>query len=98
VRERSRLEENLQRLAGQDTLTGIANRQGFQAMLAARLAGGNHLALGHLDLDDFRRANDALGYQAGDRLILQVVGRVKNQLQAGDQIARLGGDEFALLI
>ncbi|MEE4306177.1 bifunctional diguanylate cyclase/phosphodiesterase [Pseudomonas alliivorans] len=98
VRERSRLEENLQRLAGQDTLTGIANRQGFQAMLAARLAGGSQLALGHLDLDDFRRANDALGYQAGDRLILQVVARVKNQLQAGDQIARLGGDEFALLI
>lgn len=98
VRERSRLEENLQRLAGQDTLTGIANRQGFQAMLAARLAGGSQLALGHLDLDDFRRANDALGYQAGDRLILQVVARVKNQLQAGDQVARLGGDEFALLI
>ena len=98
VRERSRLEENLQRLAGQDVLTGIANRQGFQVMLAARLAGGGQLALGHLDLDDFRRANDALGYQAGDRLILQVVARVKNQLQAGDQIARLGGDEFALLI
>ncbi|MEE4691508.1 bifunctional diguanylate cyclase/phosphodiesterase [Pseudomonas alliivorans] len=98
IRERSRLEENLQRLAGQDTLTGIANRQGFQAMLAARLAGGSQLALGHLDLDDFRRANDALGYQAGDRLILQVVARVKNQLQAGDQVARLGGDEFALLI
>lgn len=98
IRERSRLEENLQRLAGQDTLTGIANRQGFQAMLAARLAVGSQLALGHLDLDDFRRANDALGYQAGDRLILQVVARVKNQLQAGDQVARLGGDEFALLI
>ena len=53
VRERSRLEENLQRLAGQDTLTGIANRQGFQAMLAARLAGGNHLALGHLTWTTF---------------------------------------------
>ncbi|CAM3391424.1 putative bifunctional diguanylate cyclase/phosphodiesterase [Pseudomonas floridensis] len=98
VRERNRLEQTLQRLAGQDTLTGIANRQGFQAMLTARLADGGSLALGHLDLDNFRRANDSLGYQAGDRLILQVVARVKNQLRSGDQIARLGGDEFALLI
>ncbi|SHN23166.1 diguanylate cyclase (GGDEF) domain-containing protein [Pseudomonas asturiensis] len=96
--ERSRLEDTLRRLAGQDPLTGIANRQGFHALLAARLSSGGSMALGHLDLDSFRRANDALGHQAGDRLILQVVARLKSQLQAGDQIARLGGDEFALLI
>ncbi|WP_457792633.1 putative bifunctional diguanylate cyclase/phosphodiesterase [Pseudomonas syringae] len=98
VHERSRLEDTLRRLAGQDPLTGIANRQGFQALLANRLAEGGSLALGHLDLDNFRHANDSLGHQAGDRLILQVVARLKNQLDAGDQIARLGGDEFALLI
>lgn len=100
VRERGVLEATLQRLAEQDPLTGIANRQGFQALLVARLADhdGRGVALGHLDLDNFRHANDALGHQAGDRLILQVVGRLKNQLEAGDQIARLGGDEFALLI
>ena len=100
VRERGVLEATLQRLAEQDPLTGIANRQGFQALLAARLAdnGGRGVALGHLDLDNFRHANDALGHQAGDRLILQVVGRLKSQLEAGDQVARLGGDEFALLI
>ncbi|KOP51683.1 MULTISPECIES: putative bifunctional diguanylate cyclase/phosphodiesterase [Pseudomonas syringae group] len=98
VHERSSLEDTLRRLAGQDPLTGIANRQGFQAQLATRLAEGGNLAMGHLDLDNFRRANDSLGHQAGDRLILQVVARLKNQLDAGDQIARLGGDEFALLI
>ncbi|EGH15805.1 GGDEF domain/EAL domain-containing protein [Pseudomonas savastanoi pv. glycinea str. race 4] len=98
VHERSRLEDSLRRLVGQDPLTGIANRQGFQALLTARLAEGGSLALGHLDLDNFRRANDSLGHQAGDRLILQVVARLKNQLAAGDQLARLGGDEFALLI
>ncbi|WP_024643605.1 putative bifunctional diguanylate cyclase/phosphodiesterase [Pseudomonas syringae] len=98
VHERGRLEDSLRRLAGQDPLTGIANRQGFQVLLAARLAEGGSLALGHLDLDNFRRANDSLGHQAGDRLIMQVVARLKNQLDAGDQIARLGGDEFALLI
>jgi len=100
VRERGVLESTLQRLAEQDPLTGIANRQGFQTLLAARLAEhqGRGLALGHLDLDNFRRANDALGHQAGDRLILQVVSRLRSQLEAGDQLARLGSDEFALLI
>ncbi|MFK3972581.1 putative bifunctional diguanylate cyclase/phosphodiesterase [Pseudomonas sp. NPDC087358] len=100
IRERGLLETTLQRLAEQDPLTGIANRQGFQTLLVARLAefDGRGLALGHLDLDNFRRANDALGHQAGDRLILQVVARLKSQLEACDQLARLGSDEFALLI
>ena len=100
VRERGLLEHTLQRLAEEDPLTGIANRQGFQTLLAVRLAEGDGrgIALGHLDLDNFRHANDALGHQAGDRLILQVVARLKSQLEACDQLARLGSDEFALLI
>ena len=100
VRERGVLVATLQRLAEQDPLTGIANRQGFQALLTARLAEneGRGVALGHLDLDNFRHVNDALGHQGGDRLILQVVTRLKQQLEAGDQLARLGSDEFALLI
>ncbi|MBJ9974602.1 bifunctional diguanylate cyclase/phosphodiesterase [Pseudomonas sp. S75] len=100
VRERSVLMASLQRLAEQDPLTGIANRQGFQALLTARLAqhGGRGLALGHLDLDAFRHVNDALGHQGGDRVILQVVHRLKQRLGPDDQLARLGSDEFALLI
>ncbi len=100
VREQGNLKQTLQRLAEQDPLTGIANRQGFQTLLSARLAecGGRGLVLGHLDLDNFRHANDALGFQAGDHLILQVVARLKGLLQPGDQLARLGGDEFALLL
>ncbi|WEJ72073.1 bifunctional diguanylate cyclase/phosphodiesterase [Pseudomonas sp. PSE14] len=100
VRERASLQNTLQNLAEQDPLTGIANRQGFQTLLAARLSecGGRGLALGHLDLDNFRHVNDALGHQSGDRLILQVVDRLKAQLDNGDLIARLGSDEFALLL
>ena len=100
VRERGALESTLQRLAEEDPLTGIANRQGFQTLLAARLAmnEGRGIALGHLDLDNFRHANDSLGHQAGDRLILQVVARMSKALGVGDQLARLGSDEFALLI
>ena len=100
ARERQQLQEALQLLAEQDALTGIANRQGFQTLLAARLAesDGRGVTLGHLDLDNFRHANDALGYQGGDSLILQVVARIKAELQGSDQLARLGSDEFALLL
>lgn len=100
ARERSGLQLTLQRLAEQDPLTGIANRQGFQTLLAARLAEfqGRGLAMGHLDLDNFRHVNDSLGHQGGDRLILQVVARLKAQLEPGDSLARLGSDEFALLL
>ncbi|WP_220802132.1 bifunctional diguanylate cyclase/phosphodiesterase [Pseudomonas sp. NCCP-436] len=100
LHEQNRFRYSLQRLAEQDPLTRIANRQGFQALLNARLSecreGG--LVLGHLDLDNFRHVNDALGYQSGDRLILQVVTRLSALLQPGDQMARLGSDEFALLL
>nr|WP_215730806.1 bifunctional diguanylate cyclase/phosphodiesterase [Pseudomonas lalucatii] len=98
--ERQALQATLRRLAEQDALTGVANRQGFHTLLAARLAqtGGAGLALGHLDLDNFRSVNQVLGHQAGDRLILQAVARLKAQLPAGDQLARLGSDEFALLL
>ncbi|RZA14974.1 MAG: GGDEF domain-containing protein, partial [Proteobacteria bacterium] len=91
ARERGVLQDTLQRLAEQDPLTGIANRPGFQTLLTARLAEqeGRGVALGHLDMDNFRHANDALGHQAGDRLILQVVARLKKQLEAGHLIARL---------
>jgi diguanylate cyclase (GGDEF)-like protein len=98
--DQHQLKQTLERLTEEDALTGIANRQGFHSLLAARLAEyhGAGLTLGYLDLDNFRRANDALGHQAGDRLIQQVVQRLKAQLTAEDQLARLGGDEFALLL
>ena len=100
ARERCALHGALQRLAEQDPLTGIANRQGFQALLVGELAehDGEGLALGLLDLDNFRRVNETLGHRAGDGLILQVVARLKAQLEVGDRIARLGGDEFGLLL
>lgn len=100
VRERCNLQGTLQKLAVRDPHTGIANRQGFQAQLLDALSehGGQGLELGYLDLDNFRHVNDALGHEAGDRLILQVVARLKAQLEAGDVLARLGGDEFALLL
>lgn len=98
--ENAKLKSTLQGLTEQDPLTGIANRQGFHTLLNVQLSEfcGAGLALAHLDLDNFRHANDALGYQSGDRLLLQVVARLREQLEGCDQLARLGGDEFALLL
>ena len=89
-----------QRLAKQDPLTGIPNRQGFQAQLHKRLQEnrGRGLLLGYLDLDNFKHANDSLGHQAGDELIQQVVERLQRQLGPRDVLGRIGGDEFALLL
>lgn len=83
-----------------DPLTGVLNRQGFQRLLSQRLAEqhGMGLTLGYLDLDNFRSVNDALGQQAGDRLIQQVASRIRAQLEPGEVLARLGSDEFAFLI
>ncbi|PAU61404.1 GGDEF-domain containing protein [Pseudomonas sp. PIC25] len=91
---------SMQRLSKQDALTGIPNRQGFQALLPKRLQlnRGRGLLLGYLDLDNFNHANDSLGHQAGDELIQQVVGRLKPLLEQQDILARIGGDEFALLL
>ena len=100
ARERLGLQATPQLPADQDPLTGIANRQGFQTLLAARLSefDGRGLVLGHLDLDNFRHVNDSLGHQGGDRLILQVVNRLRGFMENGDSLARLGSDEFALLL
>ncbi|SDJ41985.1 putative bifunctional diguanylate cyclase/phosphodiesterase [Pseudomonas indica] len=91
---------SMQRLSKQDALTGIPNRQGFQALLPKRLQlnRGRGLLLGYLDLDNFNHANDSLGHQAGDELIQQVVERLKPLLEPQDILARIGGDEFALLL
>ena len=89
-----------QYLATQDPLTGIANRQGFQAQLQQRLQvkRGRGLLLGYVDLDNFKHANDSLGHQAGDELIQHVVERLKQVLEPQDLLGRIGSDEFALLL
>jgi len=93
-----RLDE--QRPNGRDELTGIANRQSFQALLAERLQlpDCGDMVLGYLDLDNFKQVNDSLGQQAGDRLIRQVVSRLRDSLPPSALLGRIGSDEFALLV
>jgi diguanylate cyclase (GGDEF)-like protein/PAS domain S-box-containing protein len=103
ISERVRLEEQLTRQAFHDDLTGLANRALFRDRLdhaLARAAGdGEPLAVLLIDLDGFKKVNDTLGHDAGDRLLREVAERIEQAMSRGrDTVARLGGDEFALLL
>lgn len=84
-----------------DGVTGLPNRNAFNAMLshvigrAKRDAGA--FALIYLDLDNFKLINDTMGHAAGDQLLYMVGERMGVQLREGDSIYRLGGDEFTII-
>lgn len=102
ISERKRLEQELWRLAKQDSLTGLPNRLQFSEQLETMLAvakeheGG--FAVGLIDVDQFKETNDILGHAAGDELLKEVGIRLQTALAPFGQVARLGGDEFAILI
>ena len=96
------LEERLQRLADEDTLTGLPNRRRFERELAdaLQLSGrhGSPGALLLLDLDDFKAINDEHGHAAGDAALVATSRALQRRLRRTDVLARIGGDEFALLL
>lgn|GEM_PF-797811 len=117
------MSENLRRsgdeikyLAYHDSLTGLPNRRMFRDYLVRTLERAKRdrqsLALLFLDLDNFKRVNDALGHQFGDKLLQELANRISRCVRradivawAGDEsdrvpetVARLGGDEFMILL
>lgn len=90
------------RQAISDHLTGLLNRQGFEAALDAKIreadAVGQELACLFVDLDRFKWINDNMGHAEGDRALREFVSRLRTHLAPSDQAARLGGDEFAILL
>lgn len=101
VTEKRRLEAQLTRQATHDALTGLPNRVLFLDRLDRALEHlqrhGGQVAVGVLDLDNFKLVNDTLGHEAGDHLLAELAPRLVRALRASDTIARLGGDEFAVL-
>lgn len=99
---RHRAEEELVRLANYDTLTGLPNRTLFHERVKQAIDGGREstgkFAVIFVDLDDFKRVNDSLGHEAGDRLLEEVAHRLRGVLRKEDVAARLGGDEFTMLL
>jgi diguanylate cyclase (GGDEF)-like protein/PAS domain S-box-containing protein len=101
VTEERTAEERIRWNAGHDGLTQLANRSNFHEQLetAVRIAkrAGSCFGLLMIDLDHFKQINDALGHQAGDRLLQSFADRLRATVRPGDVVARLGGDEFAIL-
>jgi len=98
VTQRKNEELSARRLAVTDALTGFANRAGLLHALSGMTGHTPAFVLAMLDLDGFKQVNDALGFPAGDQLLLMVAARIRAFLRPGEHAARLGGDEFALVL
>ncbi len=102
VSERTLLEDQLERLASRDPVTGVANRAQLEAHLqnavTRRDRRGGFAALLLVDLDDFRAVSDTLGHDAGDELLRHAARRLEQTAGEGDLVARLDGDTFAVLL
>ncbi|HJL19629.1 MAG TPA: GGDEF domain-containing protein [Sandaracinaceae bacterium LLY-WYZ-13_1] len=99
--DRSKQVWELERLATEDPLTGLANRRAFRQALVRELARRRRTrgpAVILLDLDGLKEINDRFGHAAGDEAIRLAAQACVASVRAGDLPARLGGDELALLL
>lgn len=96
--------QRIEELGRSDALTGAPNRRALADRIVKQMAAvpagepSPVFALLHLDLDRFKQINDTLGHSYGDRVLREIVERLRGAVGANDTLARLGGDEFALLI
>lgn len=95
-------EQRLQEMAETDPLTGLPNRRRWDSQLALEARRARRTAapmsVGVLDLDHFKRINDAFGHDGGDQALRHFCEVVAGQLRSGDILARTGGEEFSLLL
>ncbi len=103
ISSRKAAEEQLQREALYDSLTGLPNRALLidrinRAMEVARRRPKAEFAVVYIDLDRFKIINDSLGHSVGDDLLVQVSERLGSLLRPGDTFARLVSDEFVLVL
>jgi two-component system, cell cycle response regulator len=96
------LVDEQRRAAVTDGLTGLYNRRFFEATLALEaehaFRSGQDLGLLVVDIDHFKRINDAHGHQAGDRVLRELAARLVASSRDGDVIAGYGGEEFVVLL
>jgi diguanylate cyclase (GGDEF)-like protein len=96
------LVDGLCTLSSRDPLTGLVNRRQFEAVLdreVDRVARtGETALLLMLDIDHFKRVNDAYGHPAGDRVIRTVAKLLQKSVRPMDTVARIGGEEFAIVL
>lgn len=101
ARERHRLLEEISALSLEDELTGLHNRRAFMTMADQRLQllerSGALCLLIFADVDGLKAANDTIGHEAGDRLLIDAARALQAAFRRTDLVARMGGDEFVVL-
>ncbi len=92
--------QHIERLAYTDNLTSLGNRPFFIRSIEERFANGKkpQLCLLLVDIDNFKRINDSLGHQTGDKLLTSLARRLRNSLSRDSVLARFASNEFALLL
>jgi diguanylate cyclase (GGDEF)-like protein/PAS domain S-box-containing protein len=102
ITDYKKLEQDLQILCRTDPLTTAANRRAFNEIISQEFSrfkrSQKEYALVMIDLDHFKSINDQHGHGAGDRVLIEVTERCKDNLRVHDIIARLGGEEFCILL
>lgn len=83
-------------LAGTDPLTGVLNRRAWREAMQARLSRGDGVSVLFLDLDHFKRVNDRIGHEGGDRVLRLFVDVLRAALRERDVVGRYGGEEFVV--
>lgn len=99
ITEERRAQERLRILANTDSITGLPNRNAMQELIdnAIKQADGNKVGVVYLDLDNFKKVNDAYGHVFGDQLLREVSLAILSCLEQDQVLARPGGDEFLIL-
>ena len=95
-------QQELERSAHFDSLTGLPNRAQKSVLLRQAIAQCQHhsnsLAVAYIDLDGFKAVNDSFGHKIGDDLLIALSQRMHMALREGDTLARIGGDEFVVVL
>ncbi|EEU3950122.1 cyclic di-GMP phosphodiesterase, partial [Escherichia coli] len=99
ITEERRAQERLRILANTDSITGLPNRNAMQDLIdhAINHADNNKVGVVYLDLDNFKKVNDAYGHLFGDQLLRDVSLAILSCLEHDQVLARPGGDEFLVL-
>lgn len=99
ITEERRAQERLRVLANTDTITGLPNRNAIHELIddAIDSTGESQVGIVYLDLDNFKKVNDAYGHMFGDQLLQAVSLAILSCLEENQLLARLGGDEFIIL-
>jgi len=100
--DREKAAEVIRHQAHYDTLTDLPNRflalERLAQMLDESERSIENIAVLFLDLDDFKKINDTLGHETGDKVLIEAAERLLNCIRSGDTVGRLGGDEFIILL